>query len=625
MILDLCFAVGLMVWGLGVGLRVMGACVREREQGDAWERFALGVPLGLGVLSLGVLGLGMVGKLTSGGIGVVLAAGAVVGLGPVRRFWGCSRRGWEPTGNRGWMDWGVDAAVGIGLVGTLLTALQPVTDGDALCYHLQVPKVFLWERQARFEPDLHETVYPLVAEMLDAVALAFQGPECCRLVTWVFGLVLGASTTALARPVLGALARWAGAVALLAPAVSNGMGAPLNDVVLAACANAALLALVRWWKAPSVGGAVLVGMLSGVAVGVKYPALVWVGLIGLAMMGRVVGMGSARKVGLGSIVAFSLVTVLVGGGWYLRAYEATGNPVYPFFREVFGAGLEEVLDPIKRPMEVTPWNLLTALGAMTLDPDRFDSVSHQFGPVFLLFLPVGLVFLRAPRRVWAVVGFGWVFLTLCLTQRQSMRFVLAALGPFSVGVAWVAAEWSRRGGVGRVVAGVLVVILVGESALAVGRARHGVGVLLGSETAEAYLARREPTFEVGRWIDGHLPGNARLIGQDHRGFYLPRPYAMELAHRRRTGLGTRGESAETIVETLREEGFTHLMLCPPRPETAVEFDPTLSRRLEGWLNQHEPVYERALTDGDGVERLYGIYELELGPEEKVAEVGRPKR
>ena len=74
------------------------------------------------------------------------------------------------------------------------------------------------------------------------------------------------------------------------------------------------------------------------------------------------------------------------------------------------------------------------------------------------------------------------------------------------------------------------------ASLAVARARHGLGVVLGRESAESYLARREPTFVVGRWIDANLPADARLVGQDHRGFYLPRDYAMELAHRRRTGL-----------------------------------------------------------------------------------------
>ncbi len=108
----------------------------------------------------------------------------------------------------------------------------------------------------------------------------------------------------------------------------------------------------------------------------------------------------------------------------------------------------------------------------------------------------------------------------------------------------------------------------------------------------------------------NLPENSKIVGQDHRGFYLPRSYAMELAHRRRTGLGKRGESANQVVAELRADGFTHVMLCPPIPENAVEFDPTLSRLLGSWLAQARPLYRRDLGDADGVVRRYAIYALD---------------
>ena len=92
-----------------------------------------------------------------------------------------------------------------------MAALAPVTDGDALCYHLQVPKVFLIRQAVGFEPDLHETVYPLVTELLYAIALEFRGPVACRWLQWVLGLVFAANVTALARPSLGRRAWWAGA------------------------------------------------------------------------------------------------------------------------------------------------------------------------------------------------------------------------------------------------------------------------------------------------------------------------------------------------------------------------------------------------------------------------------
>jgi hypothetical protein len=259
---------------------------------------------------------------------------------------------------------------------------------------------------------------------------------------------------------------------------------------------------------------------------------------------------------------------------------------------------------------------------MTLNPERFDSLAHQFGPVFLLFLPA-LLWERPPRRVLAVVAIGYAFLTLCLTQRQSMRFVLIAVGPMSVGVAWLACAWRTRGSrPGRVLVTVLLLALAGESALALARARHGAKVVLGFETSEDFLVKREPTFRVGQWIGSNLPATARLVGQDHRGFYIPRAYTMELAHRRRTGLGRRGESPGAVVESLRSAGFTHLLMCPPVPENAVEFDPTLGRMLAPWLAARAPVFREDLTDGDGVLRRYAIYSLDDG---RLAAMGGPQR
>ncbi len=620
---DLWFLSLLTVIAAGLGTRVTEAFGgRPEHPGDAW---GLAVALGLGISALAVLGPASAGVLTRDAIVGLELVGLLVGWIP---GWRASvaaivsivrGAGREEDRRSRWFARVVDLSLAAALVGTLLTALAPVTDGDALCYHLQVPKVFLNAHSTTFEPDLHETIYPLATEMLYAGALAIRGPVACRLIQWLFGVVFALVVAALARPSLGdRRARWAGAIALLVPAVSNGMSAPLNDVALAAMGNAAILGWVRWHARPSIRSAGLAGILLGLAVGVKYPALVLGGLLTLSfgLLGPK-GMPIGRR--LGHALIFGLVALAVGGVWYLRAYLATGNPVFPFYRQVFGgSGIDEVLDPIKRPMAATLGNVLTALGPMTLRPDRFDSFSHQFGPVFLLFLPP-LLWMRPPRSVWQVVAIGYAFLTLCVTQRQSMRFVLIAVGPMSVGAAWLVSIWVDRRGrswSARGLISILAVCLVFEATLAVARSRHGLGVVLGVESAHSFLSRREPTYQVGRWIDANLPPDARIIGQDHRGFYLPRPYSMELAHRRRTGLGTHRESAEAIVDRLRSEGFTHLLLCPPEPETAVEFDPTLGRLLGGWLDRRDPMYRERLSDGDGVVRRYSIYDLGSGDQRR---------
>jgi hypothetical protein len=191
-----------------------------------------------------------------------------------------------------------------------------------------------------------------------------------------------------------------------------------------------------------------------------------------------------------------------------------------------------------------------------------------------------------------------------------MRFILAAVGPLAVGAAWLLSTWcDRRSLPSRFVVGLVLAALGFEAGLAVVRARHALGVVLGRETPEHYLMRREPTYRVARWVDEHLPADAHLVGQDHRGFYFPRGYTMELAHRRRTGLGRRGETPGQVVEHLRHEGFTHVLLCPPVPETAVEFDQALGRLLAPWLAAQSPLYREQIADADGVVRRYAIYDL----------------
>ena len=205
--LDLGFVVLLTIWSAGVGLWTLRRLGSTPEHPA--DALALAVPLGLGLLGLATLGLAEVSMLNRMGLAVVLALGAVLGWrghGDGLRGRLCGRGPWRrrgrspalraPSPGRAGRFAGLLARSVRGLallaavLGTLLTALAPVTDGDALCYHLQVPKLFLWRGAAVFDPDLHETVYPLLTEMLYAVALAFRGPVACRLVHWVLGLVL---------------------------------------------------------------------------------------------------------------------------------------------------------------------------------------------------------------------------------------------------------------------------------------------------------------------------------------------------------------------------------------------------------------------------------------------------
>ena len=449
--LDLGLALFLALVAAGIGKRLLN-WIGELPS-HPLDALALATPLGLGLLALGCLLLGQAGRLNLVGLAVLLGVATELGLlAGFRLLRELARHSLKrpEKGSTTVVDRLLLVFLVLTLGATALAALAPVTDGDALCYHLQVPKVFLVRQAVYFDPDLHETVYPLVTELLYAIGLEFRGPVACRCLQWVLGLVFAAGVAALARPSLGRRAWWAAALAVLVPAISNGMAAPLNDVSLAAFGVAAFLAWTRCFDRPSRASTVVAGAFTGLAIGVKYPALVLAGLLTAATLSRPVldPAWRSRRGAIRSLMmaaGFLGTAVLLGGAWYLRAYVYTGNPVFPFFKSWFGgAGLDEVLAPLERPLAVNVWSLLGAIVPLTLEPDRFDSFAHQFGPVFLLFLPA-LLFERAPRRVLGLAAVAYAFLVVCMTQRQSMRFLLFAVGPMSVGIAYLATRWLERG------------------------------------------------------------------------------------------------------------------------------------------------------------------------------------
>ncbi len=202
--IDLGFAALLALISAGFGKRILDGLGQSPEH--PLDAMALALPLGMGLTALATLALGELGCLNFVGLSVLLAV--LVELGIITWFnlfreivaWFRAR---VRARSRTSLSLFFAVCLGLVLLGTALPPLTPVTDGDALCYHLQVPKVFLMRGAVGFAPDLHETVYPLVTEMLYAVALEFRGPVACRGIQWVLGLVFAANVTALARPSSG--------------------------------------------------------------------------------------------------------------------------------------------------------------------------------------------------------------------------------------------------------------------------------------------------------------------------------------------------------------------------------------------------------------------------------------
>lgn len=524
---------------------------------------------------------------------------------------------------------GVLTLAAIAALAALVAALAPPTAGDALCYHLELPKRFLAAHGLLDLPYSDNATFPLLAEMWYLWALAIGGPTAAQLVHWEFGLLLALAAWALAEPIVGRGAgALAAAVTLLVPGVTNQMTAPLNDVALAALAT---LGLAAWWRAAvdgeRPGWYAAAGLAWGGALGTKYLALVFLAAVGLVTLGawlrrpRDLRWGDARRLALGAAMA-ATVAVSVAGPWYLRAAWLRGNPVYPFFARSTSAAstepgepsaaapLPETLRASKAPLGRTPWAVAAAPWAMTIQPERFGGRGHQLGAVFLALAPLVAVGRRLRGIGWMLAVAG-VYGAAVVLLRQNVRFLLPLVPPLAIVAVWAWRElaawpaWPRR-----IVTLVVGGLLLFQAAVAVRRGLDELPVAVGLETPTEYLVRHEPTWPIAQELNARLPADATLLSGECRLFYIAAPTTQENVYRRQTGYD-RHTAPEMLAPRLLEAGFSHLLVVEGQGGDA-SYDPAWPRlvaRAAETPSGPRLLWQTDVASHDGARRQYRVYAL----------------
>lgn len=589
--------------------------------------------LGWLALGLALAGLGLLGWLHRGAIGIATLA---LGLAGIYQLGGL--RGWrrslgaasnaESEATAGCPPpppaialWLLAALAGVAVLGSLASALAPPTAGDALCYHLELPKRFLLEHRLYFSPYDDNCTFPLLTEMWYLWGLAVNGAVAAQLVHWELGLVLAAAGVLLARPVLGHRWAWmAGAVVLLVPGVNNQMTAPLTDVALAAWVA---LALAAWWRAVMEETAqqrrrwfLLAGVAAGGALSTKYVALLMVAALGLVWLGLLWRRPGQRRALLRGAAIMAAAALLVAGVWYARAAWYRHNPLFPYFSDTLAAADSDVaaatttLPAAKSPLGRSPLKLLLSPWYVSLFPERLGGRAHQLGVLFLAALP-GLLFCRRLRGLGLLLAVAACYWVVWFLLRQNVRFLLPIVPVLAIAAVWVAVEVGRfpplpRRIIGVVTAGLLLLM----AAAPLWRCRGQLAVATGLESRTHYLLGHEPSYAVALRANALLRPDARILSQDLRNFYIQRRVTRESIFRRTTHYAQRVTDPGDLSRVLRAEGFSHLLLAETLAGSGIDFDPTL-RRLADAQSQADP--ERLVSMGsydfresDGTVRRYRL-------------------
>lgn len=575
--------------------------------------------LGLGMTLAGIalMVLGLVGLLYRPLIGVLTFAAAFWALYEVRLAWQTRGAGAGDCFGRHppvWLTHGLGALAALAALGSLIAALAPATDGDALCYHLELPKLFLNDHALAFVAFNDNATFPLLAEMWYLWALCLDGPIAAQLVHWGLGLLLAAAAVLVAEVVLGRPWAWlAGALMLLVPGISNQMTAALNDLALATFTTLAVAAWMRGRGEEHAQPAMmLAGIFLGAALSIKYTAALFMAAWGACWLYLLLRQAGRRREHLQSMAVVFVLAAAVAGPWYVRAAWHRGNPVYPFFNRHLGQAGPDALHKRKTPLGWDAASVASLPWTLTMHAERFGGRANQLGPMFLLVLP-GLLVVRRLQGLGPLLAIAAVYTLLWYVMRQNVRFLYPIAPLLAVAVVWFWMELRRLPGAPRLVAACVFagVALVGTLA-ALNRARPHLSVALGWQDHEAYLMEHEPSYTVALVANRLLGKGDRILSQDHRTFYFDVPVTRENIFHRITRYDQHLERPAQLADVLKQEGFTHLVLAESTG-LGVRYNDRLSDLVAAARAADPASWQDLLDykflDVDGALRRYRLVEL----------------
>jgi Dolichyl-phosphate-mannose-protein mannosyltransferase len=396
----------------------------------AVERWAIPTSLGLGVLAhLGFI-LGLAGLLRPVTVLIVLAGIHLLAL----RVW----KETEPFHLR----FRYVALGGAALLPLALLTLYPPTAFDATLYHLPFARGFMTSGGLPFLADLRFPVFPQVNEMLFALIMFFAPDVAVHGLQWLMTMLSAALIWSWARDAFhGVAAGWlAAAIFLGNPIVIYLSASGYVEAGLTLFTTSALYAVRRWRGSGERRWLILAAVFAATAADTKYLGLFFVGVIGLTVL---FSRSPSERARWRSVLLFGAVAAAVLAPWYGRIYFWTGNPLFPFFPQVFGSSawaplrFQSFLTPrasgastvVSRGIDLVrlPWDVVFERGKYNGQP--------PYSPLYLIVLPLALVAAWKDSRQRRLLILAAAYVFCCLGLPPDSRYMIPAVPLVSLSAA----------------------------------------------------------------------------------------------------------------------------------------------------------------------------------------------
>lgn len=463
----------------------------------------------------------------------------------------------------------------ISLLAGMMLVLTPEIGKDALVYHIGVPKMFLAHHGIHAIPGNIFASYPFFSEMLYIWGLSLGGEILPKGIHFAMAVFILFSMWKFGRRYVPE--NNFGWLPLLLfftiPSVFINAHVAYCDLTLAFYTFVALYAFINWFNTKQTPWLILCAIFSGVAMSIKYGGLSFpfIGILGVLWACRKNGIPSRKAIRLLSLyIGFTFIT---GAPFYLKNWITTGNPLYPFFYQMFGgtgwsaeqAGYYDVFIKslgMGRHLPdylLLPWNL--SFNAQ-LDSPLFDGL---MGPVFILVLPFAIGMRKISTEIKILPAYCLLSFMFWASSAQQIRYLIP-LFPFLAIMAGLTFSYYRKN---KIILTLLSVFIV--SGLAFNgyhiindfRRIQPLRVLAGHENKDAFLTRMVPSYQMLNYVNTQLPENAYVftIYMKNLAYLFNRPFYSDSMFESYTieTILNNSKTPEDVHLALKKKGFTHIL------------------------------------------------------------------
>ncbi|MBU2529440.1 MAG: glycosyltransferase family 39 protein, partial [Elusimicrobia bacterium] len=531
-------ALWIIAVSLGIGLFFIKYLKVVTDQSD--ERFIFSIGIGFIFLTYLTFGFGVVGLLYKSVFYASLTALTFVLFFQLKE----GKFSFKPD-----INWSVSniillLAIAIVTFINLAMSLSPELFYDALVYHLAIPQYYILHHKIVNMPQVFFSHFPINMSMLYVVGLILNGDVLAKLLHFFMGVFSIVSIYLFSKKYFNIKTGiMAVAIFYTMPMVAMCSWSTGTELALTFYQILAFWSIYNYFHNDNRSNKwlILSGVFSGMACGIKYTGVFSLTAIITLLIVKLYVEKAAIKDIAKKVIIVGFVSTLLIAPMLIKNYVYTKNPVHPYLSGVFGrVGMSDdkmtiLMGETKKRGDFKIIEYLKLPWDQAMKGNSSESFS---GFVFLLFLPLLLIFRKVPSKIKYLISYFALLYLMWSGISYFLRYFMPGLAFLSLIIAYFLINNSLNKYIKSILIA-LAVIAVGVNlywSVVLTNMQDKAAVIAGKETRDEYLSKAQagwpsPYYKTVKYINDNLPADSKVlfIGEN-RGFHSERVFVAGSVH-----------------------------------------------------------------------------------------------